>query len=77
MDSLDLKCCSARSWLADGQRVMLVTVVRTWGSSPRPPGALLALREDGRAVGSVSGGCIGTTSWRDCAAKACRCGRSA
>ena len=38
---------------------------------------LLALREDGRAVGSVSGGCIETTSWRDCAAKACRCGRSA
>ena len=59
MDSLDMEVLQrARSWLADGQRVMLVTVVRTWGSSPRPPGALLALREDGRAVGSVSGGCI-------------------
>jgi xanthine dehydrogenase accessory factor len=32
--------------------------VKTWGSSPRPPGALLAVREDGQVVGSVSGGCI-------------------
>ena len=36
----------------------LVTVVQTFGSSPRPPGALLALRGDGGSVGSVSGGCI-------------------
>ena len=35
-----------------------MTVVKTWGSSPRPPGALLAVREDGQVVGSVSGGCI-------------------
>ena len=41
-----------------GRRVLLVTVVKTWGSSPRPPGALLAVREDGIVVGSVSGGCI-------------------
>jgi xanthine dehydrogenase accessory factor len=59
MDSLDLEVLTrARAWLADGHRVMLATVARTWGSSPRPPGALLALRDDGRAVGSVSGGCI-------------------
>jgi xanthine dehydrogenase accessory factor len=59
MDSLDMEVLGrARGWLADGHRVMLVTVVATWGSSPRPPGALLALREDGRAVGSVSGGCV-------------------
>ncbi|KAA3652107.1 MAG: XdhC family protein [Proteobacteria bacterium] len=59
MDSLDLDVLTrARDWLADGRRVMLATVVRTWGSSPRPPGALLALRDDGHAVGSVSGGCI-------------------
>jgi xanthine dehydrogenase accessory factor len=38
--------------------VLLVTVVKTWGSSPRPPGALLAVRDDGHVVGSVSGGCI-------------------
>ena len=59
MDSVDLEVLRrACGWLAEGRRVMLATVVRTWGSSPRPPGALLALREDGRAVGSVSGGCI-------------------
>jgi xanthine dehydrogenase accessory factor len=59
MDSLDLEVLTrARDWLSAGHRVVLATVVRTWGSSPRPPGALLALRDDGRAVGSVSGGCI-------------------
>jgi xanthine dehydrogenase accessory factor len=41
-----------------GRRVLLVTVVKTWGSSPRPPGAMLAVRDDGHVVGSVSGGCI-------------------
>jgi len=45
-------------WLDDGRRVLLVTVVKTWGSSPRPEGAMLAVREDGLVVGSVSGGCI-------------------
>lgn len=59
MDSLDLEVLTrAHDWLVAGQRIALVTVVRTWGSSPRPPGSLLALREDGRVVGSVSGGCI-------------------
>jgi xanthine dehydrogenase accessory factor len=38
--------------------VWLVTVIETWGSAPRPPGALLAMREDGQVVGSVSGGCV-------------------
>jgi len=33
-------------------------VVNTWGSSPRPPGSIAAVREDGHLVGSVSGGCI-------------------
>lgn len=59
MDSIDLevlKTCSA--WLAEGWKCELVTVVKTWGSSPRPGGATLALCEDGRVVGSVSGGCI-------------------
>ena len=38
--------------------MLLVTVVRTWGSSPRPLGAMLAVRDDGLVEGSVSGGCI-------------------
>ncbi|KDR39884.1 XdhC family protein [Caballeronia glathei] len=59
MDSVDLEVLrnSAR-WLEDGHRVLLVTVVKTWGSSPRPEGAMLAVRDDGHVAGSVSGGCI-------------------
>ncbi|HEX7936990.1 MAG TPA: XdhC family protein [Paraburkholderia sp.] len=59
MDSVDLEVLknSAR-WLEDGHRALLVTVVKTWGSSPRPEGAMLAVRDDGLVVGSVSGGCI-------------------
>ena len=45
-------------WLAGGRQVELVTVVRTWGSSPRPPGSIAAVRDDGTLVGSVSGGCV-------------------
>ena len=41
-----------------GDAVALATVVSTWGSSPRPVGSQLAVDEDGRMVGSVSGGCI-------------------
>lgn len=48
----------AAEWLNAGQRVYLFTVVQTWGSAPRLPGALLAVREDGHLVGSVSGGCV-------------------
>jgi xanthine dehydrogenase accessory factor len=59
MDSIDLevlKTCDA--WLRDGRRCELVTVIKTWGSSPRPEGAMLAICDDGRVVGSVSGGCV-------------------
>ena len=41
----------AREWLLAGQRVALVTVMRTWGSSPRPPGSLLAMNGAGRFTG--------------------------
>ncbi len=59
MDSLDLQVLAqARDWLREGHAVWLVTVIETWGSAPRPPGALLALRGDGLVVGSVSGGCV-------------------
>jgi xanthine dehydrogenase accessory factor len=49
---------SAQAWLQAGQQVALATVIRTWGSSPRPPGSLMAMNDAGRFVGSVSGGCI-------------------
>jgi len=59
MDSIDLEVLrSAARWLGSGQQVTLVTITRTWGSSPRPAGAMLAMRADGVVVGSVSGGCI-------------------
>lgn len=51
---LDAAC----RWAEAGHCFALVTVVRTWGSAPRPPGAWLALRDDGLVEGSVSGGCI-------------------
>jgi len=59
MESLDLRVLSdVLVWRAHGHAVTLVTVVETWGSAPRPPGALLAVRDDGVVSGSVSGGCV-------------------
>jgi xanthine dehydrogenase accessory factor len=59
MDSVDLDVLKrSASWIDEGRPVLLVTVVKTWGSSPRPEGAMLAVRDDGLVVGSVSGGCI-------------------
>ena len=59
MDSVDLEVLKrSAEWIEGGRRVLLVTVVKTWGSSPRPEGAMLAVRDDGHVVGSVSGGCI-------------------
>jgi xanthine dehydrogenase accessory factor len=59
MDSVDLQVLrSARDWVNDGRRVVMATIIRTWGSAPRPIGALTAIRDDGMVVGSVSGGCI-------------------
>lgn len=45
-------------WRAEGKRTALATVVKTWGSSPRPVGSHLAVNEKGEFAGSVSGGCI-------------------
>ena len=59
MESLDLRVLAdALAWKRAGHAVSLVTVVQTWGSAPRPPGALLAVRDDGVVSGSVSGGCV-------------------
>jgi xanthine/CO dehydrogenase XdhC/CoxF family maturation factor len=48
----------AEAWKSAGKGVALATVVTTWGSSPRPVGAKLAVDAEGNFVGSVSGGCI-------------------
>ena len=59
MENLDVTVLSTlHEWRAQGRRALLVTVVRTWGSSPRPVGSIMALCETGAVVGSVSGGCI-------------------
>ncbi|PAJ85344.1 XdhC family protein [Burkholderia ubonensis] len=59
MDSVDLEVLKATTqWIESGYGVTLVTVIRTWGSAPRPVGSMLVIREDGYLVGSVSGGCI-------------------
>lgn len=47
-----------RQWLDAGSPVWLSTILKTWGSSPRPVGAMMACTPDGDLAGSISGGCI-------------------
>jgi xanthine dehydrogenase accessory factor len=59
MDTTDYEVlATVNRWLADGEKVTLATLTHTWGSAPRPVGALLALTRNGALVGSLSGGCI-------------------
>ena len=59
MDSVDIEVLrTAEAWRTSGQRVALGTIVKTWGSAPRPIGAMVAIRGDGQIIGSVSGGCV-------------------
>ncbi|SFD44384.1 XdhC family protein [Paracidovorax konjaci] len=55
-----------QAWRAAGRHAVLATVLRTWGSSPRPVGSWMALRDDGCIEGSVSGGCIEDDLLRRC-----------
>ena len=59
MENLDVTVLRAlRDWRAGGHQALMATVVRTWGSSPRPVGSIMALDQSGAVIGSVSGGCI-------------------
>jgi len=58
MHHLDVQVLKAALAWADEQPVWLCTVLSTFGSSPRPPGAMMVIRSDGRYCGSLSGGCI-------------------
>ena len=59
MENIDVMVLrTLAGWRLAGKRALLATVVRTWGSSPRPVGSIMALCETGAVVGSVSGGCI-------------------
>jgi xanthine/CO dehydrogenase XdhC/CoxF family maturation factor len=57
-DDPDDVLAQAEAWIEAGEAVALATVLRTWGSAPRPAGSQLAVTRSGRMAGSVSGGCI-------------------
>ncbi|MFF2502415.1 XdhC family protein [Streptomyces sp. NPDC058067] len=46
------------AWCAAGTRFAVASVVRTWSSSPKRPGAAMAVSVPGGVAGSVSGGCV-------------------
>ena len=46
------------AWQARGDKIAVATVIQTWGSSPRGPGAKMAINQKGEMIGSVSGGCV-------------------
>ena len=48
----------AQDWIKANQKVVLATVIQTWGSSPRPTGSRMIINEKGDFSGSVSGGCV-------------------
>ncbi len=49
---------TANSWVREGRKVALATVIETWGSAPQPVGSQLVIDGDGNFEGSVSGGCV-------------------
>ena len=55
----------ASSWIEAKHKVIIATVVRAWGSSPRPVGSRMIVNQDGNFSGSVSGGCIETAVIRE------------
>ncbi len=55
---LDIQVIQQAMLWAESQSLWLNTVLRTWGSSPRSPGALMAVNQGGEWCGSLSGGCV-------------------
>ncbi len=49
---------TAQTWLGEGRRIALATVIETWGSAPQPVGSQLVVDADGNFEGAVSGGCV-------------------
>ena len=56
----------AKDWLKTNHKIVLATVVNTWGSSPRAVGSRMIVNEKGDFSGSVSGGCVETAVVREC-----------
>jgi len=57
---------AVREWRGQGKKVALATLYRLAGSSPQPPGAAMAVNEDGEVIGSVSGGCVEGALFEEC-----------
>lgn len=59
MNSMDQQVVvQLNQWLKAGKQCWLCTIIKTFGSSPRPIGSLLVCNEDGQYNGSLSGGCV-------------------
>ena len=56
----------AYDWVQSDQKVALVTVIQTWGSSPRQTGSRMIVNEKGDFSGSISGGCVESSVVREC-----------
>ena len=57
---------SANSWIETKKKVVLATVIKTWGSSPCPIGSKMIVNEKGDFLGSVSGGCVEASIINEC-----------
>jgi xanthine/CO dehydrogenase XdhC/CoxF family maturation factor len=56
----------AKDWIIAKQKVVLATVIETWGSSPRSVGSRMIINSNGDFSGSVSGGCVESAVVREC-----------
>tara|TARA_B100000131_G_scaffold201336_1_gene193462 strand:- start:131 stop:460 length:330 start_codon:yes stop_codon:yes gene_type:complete len=55
----------AKDWTDQEQKIVLATVIQTWGSSPRQVGSRMIINDKGDFSGSVSGGCVETAVVRE------------
>ena len=56
----------ANDWVNSNQKVVIATVIQTWGSSPRQVGSRMIVNEKGDFSGSVSGGCVESAVVSEC-----------
>ena len=56
----------AHDWVESNCKVVLATVIKTWGSSPRQTGSKMIVNEKGDFSGSVSGGCVESNVISEC-----------
>ena len=57
---------NANSWIESHQKVVIATVIETWGSSPCQIGSKMIVNEKGDFLGSVSGGCVEANVINEC-----------